>query len=166
MKKFRLYWHKDKNENFINNMASKGWMYKKFFFGVYTFEKGQPNEYTYRCDLISDKNTTELNEYIQLIEDTGAEYVQRWGIWGVFRKKGEFELYTDKESKRDQYRKIRKFFLGMFIFEVACSLRIYTEYFKYKNNVTLVMIIIISLIIGIFLKEVIRCNRKIKELED
>ena len=119
MKKFRLYWDKDKDENFINNMSSKGWMYKKFFFGVYTFEKGQPNEYTYRYDLISDKNTTELNEYIQLIEDTGAEYVQRWGIWGVFRKKGEFELYTDKESEKKSYEKIRNTFL---IFLIAESL--------------------------------------------
>ena len=118
MKKFRLYWDKDKEENFINSMSSKGWMMKRFFLGVYTFEKGQPNEYTYRLDLINDKKDDVFREYIQLIEDTGAEYVQRWGVWGIFRKKGQFELYTDKESKREQYIKTRKFFFSMFIFQI------------------------------------------------
>ena len=54
MKKFKLYYDKDKEEAFLNEMSAKGYAMKRFFLGLYTFEKCRPGEYTYRVDLISD----------------------------------------------------------------------------------------------------------------
>ena len=107
MKKFRLYYDKDKEEAFLNDMSAKGYAMKRFFLGVYTFEKCQPGEYTYRVDLISDKTVEQRNELYDLIRDSGGELVQTWGIWAIFRKKGNFELYTDPESQIKQFKRIR-----------------------------------------------------------
>ena len=107
MKKFRLYYDKDKEEAFLNEMSAKGYAMKRFFLGFYTFEKSQPGEYTYRVDLISDKTTEQRNELYDLVQDSGGELVQTWGIWAFFRKKGNFELYTDPESQIKQFKRIR-----------------------------------------------------------
>lgn len=149
MIKFRWYYDKDKEEVFLNNMVKKGYAMKSFFLGFFTFEKCEPNEYTYRVDLIKDKSQKELEEYIELITETGAEYVQRWGVWAVFRKKGEFELYTDVESKIEQLKKIRSVFLAVGLMEFCFSLS--------------AKILIIFWLI--FFIQVIKCNIKINELK-
>jgi hypothetical protein len=110
MKKFKLYYDKDKEEAFLNDMSAKGYAMKRFFLGLYTFEKCQPGEYTYRVDLISDKTVEQRNELYDLVQDSGGELVQTWGIWAFFRKKGNFELYTDPESQIKQFRRIRTIF--------------------------------------------------------
>ena len=130
MKKFRLYYDKDKGEAFLNDMSEKGYAMKRFFLGFYTFEKSQPGEYTYRVDLISDKTTEQRNELYDLVQDSGGELVQTWGIWAFFRKKGNFELYTDPESQIKQFRRIRTIFLNpnkganadldVFAFDIDC----------------------------------------------
>ena len=51
MRKFRLYYDKDKEEIWLNQMCSKGWGMTRFFMGVYTFEPCIPDEYTYQVDL-------------------------------------------------------------------------------------------------------------------
>lgn len=38
MKKFRLYLDKDKETEWLNQLAKEGYALKKFFAGVYTFE--------------------------------------------------------------------------------------------------------------------------------
>ena len=122
MKKFKLYYDKDKEEAFLNDMSANGHAMKRFFLGMYTFEKCQPNEYTYRVDLISDKTVEQRNELYDLIRDSGGELVQTWGIWAIFRKKGNFELYTDPESQIKQFRRIRTIFLRLALMEFILSL--------------------------------------------
>ena len=117
MKKFRLYYDKDKEEVFLNEMSTRGYAMKRFFLGLYTFEKCQPGEYTYRVDLISDKTVEQRNELYDLIRGSGGELVQTWGIWAIFRKKGNFELYTDPESQIKQFERIRKIFIRLAIVE-------------------------------------------------
>ena len=165
MIKFRLYYDKDKEENFLNNMVKKGYAMKSFFLGFYTFEKCEPNEYTYRVDLIKDKSQKELEEYIELITETGAEYVQRWGVWVIFRKKGEFELYTDVESKIEQYSKIKTMFLLLGIAELCMSPMQVINYINYKVGISLFTAILVISVGLIFLIQVIKCNIKINELK-
>ena len=72
MKKFKLYYDKDKEEAFLNEMSAKGYAMKRFFLGLYTFEKCRPGEYTYRVDLISDKTVEQRNELYDLVQDSGG----------------------------------------------------------------------------------------------
>ena len=165
MKKFRLYYDKDKGEAFLNDMSEKGYAMKRFFLGFYTFEKSQPGEYTYRVDLISDKTTEQRNELYDLVQDSGGELVQTWGIWAFFRKKGNFELYTDPESQIKQFRRIRTIFLRLALMEFILSLPNWYNAIQTKEPMLILMSLLLTLIAFIFLKQVRTCTKKITELE-
>lgn len=111
MKLFRLYWDKDKEEVWLNEMARQGWAMTNFTLGRYTFVRITPGEYIYKIDLLENLATTKSSmDYIGFVEDTGAEYVCGWGRWAYFRKavsEGPFELYTDLDSQIALYKRIR-----------------------------------------------------------
>lgn len=130
MKKFRLYFDKDKEEIWLNEMSREGWAMTDFVAGVYTFTPCEPGEYIYRIDMPGEIGKTpiwyENREYIELVEETGAEYVCRWGWWMIFRKEasqGTFELYTDTQSQIALYRRIRKVFLIVGMLELSLALQ-------------------------------------------
>ena len=165
MKKFRLYYDKDKGEAFLNDMSEKGYAMKRFFLGFYTFEKSQPGEYTYRVDLISDKTTEQRNELYDLVQDSGGELVQTWGIWAFFRKKGNFELYTDPESQIKQFKRIRTIFFRWGILEFLISILQWYNAIQTKEPTRIFLSLLLTLIAFIFLKQVRTCTKKITELE-
>jgi len=165
MKKFRLYYDKDKEEAFLNDMSAKGYAMKRFFLGLYTFEKCQLGEYTYRVDLISDKTVEQRNELYDLIRDSGGELVQTWGIWAIFRKKGSFELYTDPESQIKQFRRIRTIFVRVAIVEFLLSIPQWYNAIQTKEPMLLLMSMLLTLIAFVFLKQARTCTKKITELE-
>lgn len=165
MKKFRLYYDKDKEEAFLNDMSAKGYAMKRFFLGLYTFEKSQPGEYTYRVDVISDKTTEQRNELYDLIRDSGGELVQTWGIWAIFRKKGYFELYTDPESQIKQFRRIHKIFIRLAIVEFLLSIPQWYNALQIKEPLLILMSLILTIIALVFLKQALACSKKIDELQ-
>ena len=165
MKKFRLYYDKDKGEAFLNDMSEKGYAMKRFFLGLYTFEKCQPGEYTYRVDLISDKTVEQRNELYDLIRDSGGELVQTWGIWAIFRKKGNFELYTDPESQIKQLRRIRKKFAGLALLEFAIAIPQWFSFGEMGESMYLYAALLLTFLGGVILKQVGKCTKKITELE-
>ena len=166
MIKFRLYYDKDKEEKFLNDMVSKGYAMTRFFLGIYWFEKCERGEYTYQIDLIYKKNTQQLNEYYDLIRETGGELVQVWGFWAFFRKKGPFELYTDIESQIEQYRKIRNLFLILGFSELCISFSQWSNFFINGIKGFFVTGILISLLFIVLLHQAYQCNKKIQELRE
>ena len=166
MKKFRLYYDKDKEEAFLNEMSAKGYAMKRFFLGLYTFEKCQPGEYTYRVDLISDKTVEQRNELYDLIRDSGGELVQTWGIWAIFRKKGNFELYTDPESQIKQFERIRKIFIRVAIVEFLLSIPQWYNSIQTKEPMLLFMSLLLTMLALVFLKQAMACSKKIDELHN
>ena len=127
MKKFRLYLDKDKEEEWLNEMSRQGWAMTEFFAGLYIFTPCEPGQYIYRVDMWKDALhapawRNDYQKYVEFVEETGAEYVCRWGFWLIFRKesaKGEFALYTDTESQIALYRRIRWLFLFVGILELS-----------------------------------------------
>lgn len=124
MIKFRLYYDKDVETEWLNQMAAEGWALKRFFAGFFRFEKCEKGEYVYQVDF-GDRLFAVSSDYRELMRDAGIEIVQTWGYWVILRKKaseGKFELYSDVESSIGHYKKIRKMFkvvtliemLGMF----------------------------------------------------
>ena len=51
MKRFRMYYDKDAEEVWLNEMCQKGWAMTSFFAGLYTFAPCQPGEYIYQIDM-------------------------------------------------------------------------------------------------------------------
>lgn len=120
MIRFKLYYDKDKETVWLNQMASEGWALKSFFAGFYKFEPCGKGEYIYQIDL-GDTLYSVSDEYRELMGELGVEIVVLWGYWIILRKRaadGPFELYTDVESKIEHYRKIRRMFKAVTILEL------------------------------------------------
>jgi len=185
MRKFRLYYDKDKEEIWLNQMCSKGWGMTKYFCGIYSFDPCAPDEYKYQIDLPDLQETSQNDkdrikrEYIEFVEETGAEYVCTWGFYMVFRKKkekGDFKLYTDPESQIKLYQRVRKLFFAVLLLELAVSI-LETMNFVYTIsmpwNPSIYMIIIIELICiaimysitGKLVVMIVQFTRKIQELK-
>lgn len=108
MKKFALYFDKDKEIEWLNQMAQDGYAMTGFFAGVYTFEPCEKGEWQYQVD-IGNGFFGVKKEYSDFMEEMGIEIVQCWGPWVILRRKaaeGEFELFSDVDSRIEQYKKI------------------------------------------------------------
>jgi hypothetical protein len=166
MIKFRFYSDKDLEERFLNDMVAKGYAMTKFRLGVYWFEKCEPGEYTYKIDLVNDKDKNQRKGYYDLICETGGEIVQTYGIWVFLRKKGEFELYTDNESKIEQYNRIKKKFLLVALCELLITPAPLGVYFNHGVKSTIIAIVALIFISILCLHQAYKCHIKIGSLKN
>ena len=171
MIKFRLYWDKDKETVWLNDMAAKGYAMTGFFAGFYTFEKCEPEEYTYQIDF-GDKFGSVTDDYREFMEETGVEIVQTWGFWVILRKKtadGPFVLYTDVDSQITHYTKIRNMFKVAAIIELICF---YIELFAFyqlpagERTLNLFFTILVGIFLIVVLKAALGTNKIIQELKE
>lgn len=124
MTKFRLYWDKDAETKWLNEMAEEGLAMTGFFAGFYKFEKTEKGKWRYQVDF-GEKFGTVTEDYREFMNEAGIEIIQNWGYWVLLRKptsEGEFELYTDVESSIEHYNKILTMFKVVFIIELICLL--------------------------------------------
>lgn len=124
MTKFKIYFDKDAETEWLNQMVAEGWALKSFFAGFYTFEECEKGEYIYQVDF-GDKLFNVSTEYREYMQEMGIEIVEIWGYWIILRKpalEGVFELYTDAESAIEHYTKIKSMFRTALIVEVICLL--------------------------------------------
>lgn len=166
MIKYRLYFDKDAETEWLNQMAADGWAMKRFFAGFYSFEKCEKGEYVYQIDF-GDRLFAVSSDYRELMQDAGIEIVQTWAYWVILRKKasgGKFELYTDVASCMEHYQKIRRLFKVAIIIEMLCA--IFELCMGAIGGVTLGYVFALlfgALLIGL-LNTVIKLNDTIAEL--
>lgn len=165
MKKFRLYYDKDAEQNWLQKMSSNGWALKNYFLGIYTFVPCEPDEYIYQIDLLD--SCGDEKDFLAFLEDSGVEVVSRWYRWVYLRKKtedGPFEMYTDIDSKINQYSKIKKFFQMVLILEVICFFIEFSAALTSKSLLYWSFTILIGIIVLAFLRMVWKCQWKIEQL--
>ena len=80
MVRFRLYFNKDKETAYLNEMVGKGYAMKNFFAGFYLFERCRPGEYIYQVD-IGEAMFQVSGDYREFMQDMGVEIVCTWGLW-------------------------------------------------------------------------------------
>lgn len=123
MVKYKLFYDKDAEQDWLNRLAGLGWKLESFFLGRYKFTKCEPGTYRYQIDLLNSC-TLDKSDYEEFMEDAGVRVVCQWFKWVFLEKKvsegGEFELYTDIESKIDHYRKIKRLFIAVLVIELVC----------------------------------------------
>lgn len=164
MVKFRLYYDKDVETDWLNKMCGKGWAFKNFFLGFYTFEKCEPGEYNYEIDLLD--NPTDKDEYEAFMEDANVKVVSQWWKWVYLRKnasEGPFELYTDAESKLSHYSKIKNFFQVAFIIELFCIFTQLSVIFETRSYLQGIFIGLLSLIALALFRMILKCKKKIEQ---
>lgn len=123
----KVFFDFEKEERFINEMSANGLALKQYSFSKYVFEDAPKGEYIYRLELLEHPANHEVSQdYIQYMEEMGAELVTSYFRWAYFRKKaadGEFTIYSDNDSKIRHYKRIMllfmivtgfNFFIGLF----------------------------------------------------
>lgn len=165
MTKFKLYYDKDKETKWLNEMADKGYAMTGFFAGFYKFEKCEPGEWRYQVDF-GNKLFRVTEDYQEFMEETGAEVVQCWGYWIILRKKaseGAFELYTDVDSNITHYKKIRTMFKVVTIIEILAFM-IETLCVMQGAEIGWFFMGVLAIIIIAFMRAIATTNKKIAEL--
>ena len=118
-----LAWDYDKEEKWLNDMSAKGWQLCDVGFCRYSFAEGKPGEYIYRLELFNNWTLKdERMQYIQFVEDTGAEQIGSLFNWLYFRKKAGaagFDLFSDIDSRIRHLNRISFFLVG---FSIICIL--------------------------------------------
>ena len=89
-------------QDYLREQHKKGWKFIKVTgFGMYHFEKCQPEDVVYQLDYNNDR---EKAEYIQMFADCGWEHIQEYEGYSYFRKSaeemnGDEEIFCDDESR-------------------------------------------------------------------
>lgn len=120
MIKFRVYFDKDKETKWLNEMAAQGFAATGFSCGFYRFSPCGPQEYIYQIDMTPGWFRADQS-YREFMDEMGIEIVALWGRWVILRKKaadGPFELYTDAESRIEHYRNILTMFKLITVVEI------------------------------------------------
>lgn len=85
---WRLYLNFEKEEKWLNEMATAGWMLTDYSWCRYVFEEGREGEYVYRIELLKNLPTYPLSQkYLRFLEEAGIEYVAYYARWVYLRKK-------------------------------------------------------------------------------
>jgi hypothetical protein len=166
MVKFRLYYDKDKETEWLNQMSDEGYAMKAFFAGFYKFESCEKGEWRYQIDIGQGFGRVN-SSYREFMNEMGVEIVQCWGPWVTLRKKaadGEFELYTDVDSQIGQYKKIALMFKIVMIVELIGFF--YELYLGLKYPAGLAFAMIIAAFVVVFANMFIRTKRIIADLEE
>ena len=167
MVKFRLYYNKEKETAFLNEMSQKGYALTGFYASVFTFDRCQPGEYIYQIDFTQGFFRVS-NDYREFMRDVDVEIVCLWGPWVILRKRaadGPFELYTDVESTINHYTKIRILFKAAVLIElIAIFIELRAAY--RGNTLSFAYAFIPAAIAVAILRELRRINGLLAELKE
>ena len=117
----KAFWDYEKEEKWLNDMSAKGMMLTDISWCRYVFTDGHNSEYTYRIELLEHAPThPESISYIKFMEQSGIECVATYMRWAYFRRKssdGEFDIYTDIDSKIKHFKRINLFWMTLMFLE-------------------------------------------------
>lgn len=115
MKKFKIFADFEEEEQFLNNMAQKGFCLEKYnSLGVYTFRHTEPQNLCYRIDYRTFADNAQFENYCTLFQDAGWDHV-----YGTRRSGSQYflpipdkvqtdDIFSDKESKAGRYKRFSK----------------------------------------------------------
>lgn len=121
LRKFKWYWawQDEEEENWLREMSQDGWHLSSVGIPtIYDFKFGKPEDFVYRLDY-RPHSRMDREDYFQLFEDAGWEHVGEMSGWQYFRKpasaEGGLEIFTDRESKIEKYRRLLGFLIILFL---------------------------------------------------
>ncbi|HLQ70598.1 MAG TPA: DUF2812 domain-containing protein [Bacillota bacterium] len=119
LNKWKIFIDYQREEEWINEMARKGYHFKEYTFCRYTFEKDEPGKYEYRMELLEElPNTPDSKGYIDFMEENGIECVDTFIRWAYFRKETTdepFEIYSDYTSRMSHMKRVIAIILAVSI---------------------------------------------------
>lgn len=110
MKQFKIFWDFEAEEKYLKDMAAKGYFLKKYSpFGVYHFQKAEPQAINYKIDYRLFKKKEDFLNYITLFEDAGWKHVYGTKYSGnqyfyPIHEAAGTEIFSDKISAATRYK--------------------------------------------------------------
>jgi hypothetical protein len=102
-------WEDEKEEKWLEEMATQGWRLQSVLPYVYYFHRGEPSNSVYRLDY---KNTfdKDYTEYTNIYKESGWELVAIMGNWHYYRidpqNDQQPEIFNSSRTKSQKYRRL------------------------------------------------------------
>lgn len=132
MKKFKMFFDIEKEEQWLNEQLQKGYRCTKVSgLGIYTFEKTD-KRYVMRLDYQDRLSKKEFKEYKGIYEDFGWVYINGTCFGGIryWQKKedAQNEIFSDRQSKSEYYKRLMNYSVGL------GSVLLVISYMLYKDS--------------------------------
>ncbi|MGI6440338.1 MAG: DUF2812 domain-containing protein [Peptoniphilaceae bacterium] len=168
-RKMRVFpaWSFQQEENWLNDMAQQGWFLEAVSPFVYDFTAVEPGSYQIRLQLLTEaKESEKSRDYLQFVEDIGAQQIAAFGRWVYFKKKTdgkEFQLFSDIASRKKHLRTVQILILPILL---IMSLNFSNMSLLRENSPVRIVIWIFSLLMGaLLIYGLVRLELKIREME-
>ena len=135
MKKFRMFMDIQKEEDWLNDMARKGWLCKRVnSMGIYHFEKVQAADQIIRLDYQTFKSKEAKNRYIELYEEYGWTHLGgRETHYWLKPADGMDELFSDDASQKAYLRRLLEYYGTLALFFFIMTMVLFDDFSQYKN---------------------------------
>lgn len=164
----RLYWDYEREERWLNEMASRGWQFVRYVFGRYHFQQGEPGEWIYRVELLpANPRSAAGREYLSLLKESGAEAVSTYARWVYLRRPatmGPFELFSDLESRIGHYQRVLKFFTTALGTLVGCIGALIVVSSDSGGLAFQIPLVIVAAAIAVLAAQSVRVSRRARSL--
>lgn len=104
----------EKEQEWLRGYHKNGWkLVNATLPGVYTFEKCEPEDVIYQLDF-NQEGRAEQDEYVQMFQDCGWEYITDMAGYSYFRKpvaemnEASEEIFCDDSSRMDMIERVFK----------------------------------------------------------
>lgn len=133
MNKFRFYINLNKEEKWLNEMATQGLELDRKH-TKYEFRKTLPNNTIIKIDYRNFKSKDDFQNYITLFKDCGWEHITGTKTSGkqYFKKideKAGDDIFSDVSSKAERYKKLSNMWLSL----AACYFPIFVSMIMTKS---------------------------------
>ncbi|GLC88860.1 DUF2812 domain-containing protein [Lysinibacillus piscis] len=138
MNKFRMFVDIKKEERWLNEMITQGWVCRKANrYGVYYFEKREIAEQTIRLDFQSFKSAEMYMQYVQLYEDFGWQYIggsRHSSLHYWLNPNGELdELYSDNGSEKAYLNRLTTYYSSLTLLFIVLTISLFNNLSQYIN---------------------------------
>ncbi|WP_167955691.1 DUF2812 domain-containing protein [Anaerosporobacter faecicola] len=155
--KYRWFWawQFEKEERWLNQMSNRGFQLVDVSFIRYTFDTNSSQEYNYRIEFLEHGPYTEKGqEYLLFLKEAGIDMCGSYMRWVYLRKKkdeGEFQLFSDLDSRLQHLNRIITLLSVIFPLEFMYFVKCWAEYGENGHKGELVLCLLFTffvLIIG------------------
>ena len=167
MKKFRIFYDKDAEAEWLNKLSDQGYQLKSFKLGMYEFEERDPGMYYYMVDLI-DRARFDLEAYRAPLEAVGIEVITQFGNYVYIRKlkkNGPFMIAKPVQDQIAQYNRIGLMFIAMMFVEYVAGLAELIGGILTGRPLPLIIGLVLVILGTCFLRIVIRIGKKVNKLD-
>lgn len=162
--KIFLAWQDQKEEKWLEEMASRGWFLDKVSPYLYSFRKAEPQKVVYRLDY-KNSFAQDYAEYLSLFKDSNWQLVGMFSNWHYYmttvNDQNSPEIFNSDRSRAQKYRRMLYFLvpLGLLIVSPAINLFNFASYRPFdvamiftKGFYALAVILYIYCIIRVLIK--------------